>query len=88
MLGAIRGMLSSKKFIAALVAIVVYVGGRFGLDLDPAAVGHAFLALLAYVGAQGIADVGKEAARVNQQAATGATKTTSTTATQPSSPAS
>lgn len=55
-------LFTSKKFLAALTAVIVYVAGRFGFDVDTAALDHIFAALLVYVGAQGVADVGKGAA--------------------------
>ena len=57
-------LFTSKKFLAALSAIVIYGAGRFGLALDPAALDRIFAALLVYVGAQGIADQGKSAAQI------------------------
>lgn len=65
----IRELLSSKKFLAALAAIIVYVAGRFGLDIQPGALDPIWQALLVYVGAQGIADAGKSAAQVRAAAA-------------------
>jgi len=61
----LKDLLSSKKFVAMLVAIAVFVAGRFGLDVDPATLDHVFAAILVYVGAQGVADHGKEAAKIN-----------------------
>jgi acid phosphatase family membrane protein YuiD len=61
----LKDLLSSKKFVAMLVAIAVFVAGRFGLDVDPATLDHVFAALLVFIGAQGIADHGKEAAKIN-----------------------
>ncbi len=58
-------LLTSKKFLAALTAIVVYLAGHFGLHADPVVLDHIWQALLVYVGAQGIADVGKSAAQIN-----------------------
>lgn len=63
-------LVTSKKFLAAITAIVVYVAGRFGLALDPAALDHIFAALLVYVGAQGVADAGKSAAQIKAVTAT------------------
>jgi len=66
-------LFTSKKFLAALSAIAIYLAGRFGCALDPAALDRIFAALLVYVGAQGVADVGKSAAAINAVAATAGT---------------
>lgn len=54
-------LFTSKKFLAAVTAITIYVAGRFGFDVDTAVLDRIFAAFLVYVGAQGVADVGKEA---------------------------
>ena len=61
-------LLTSKKFLAALTAVIVYVAGRFGFNVDTSTLDHIFAALLVYVGAQGAADVGKSAALVRAPA--------------------
>lgn len=63
-------LFTSKKFLAALAAVIIYVGGRFGFDVDPAALDRIFAAFLVYVGAQGVADAGKSAAQVKAVSAT------------------
>lgn len=65
-------LITSKKFLAALSAIVVYAGGRFGLHIDLDTLDRIFAALLVYVGAQGLADNGKSAAKI--AAASGSSK--------------
>lgn len=57
-------LFTSKKFLAALTAIIVYVAGRFGFDVDTAILDRIFAAFLVYVGAQGIADNGKSSAQI------------------------
>lgn len=61
---ALIDMFTSKKFLAALAAVIVYVAGRFGFDVDPGTLDRIVAALLVYVGAQGIADHGKSAAQI------------------------
>lgn len=68
-------LFTSKKFLAALTAVVVYVAGRFGFDVDAAVLDRVFQALLVYVGAQGIADAGKSAALVRAAAPSSAAGT-------------
>jgi hypothetical protein len=62
-------LFTSKKFLAALTAIAVYIAGRFGFDLDTTVLDRIYAALLVYIGAQGIADHGKGAAEVAAAAA-------------------
>jgi len=67
-------LLTSKKFLAALAAIIVYIAGHFGLDIQPAALDPIWQVLVVYVGAQGLADIGKGA----KQASPGPSSTTTT----------
>jgi len=57
----LKQLLTSKKFAATLVAIAVWCGGRFGLDVQPDLLLPVVGSLTAYVVAQGFADKGKEA---------------------------
>lgn len=59
---AIRDLLSSKKFLAALVAILVQLGARYGLELDQDQIMGLISPLLAFIVGQGIADFGKNRA--------------------------
>jgi hypothetical protein len=61
-------LFTSKKFLAALTAVIVYVAGRFGFDVDAATLDRIYGAFLVYVGAQAIADTGKSAARIHAEA--------------------
>lgn len=67
-------LFTSKKFLATLTALVIYVAGRFGLSIDPAKLDPVWQILLVYVGAQGVADLGKSSAQV-KAAADAAVKT-------------
>lgn len=69
---ALIDLFTSKKFLAALAAVIVYAAGRFGFDVDPAVLDRIWEALMVYVGAQAIADHGKSAAQVTAAAAGGA----------------
>jgi hypothetical protein len=62
-------LFTSKKFLTALSAVIIWAGGRFGFDVDPETLDRIFMALLVYVGAQGVADAGKSAAQVKAGAA-------------------
>jgi uncharacterized membrane protein len=67
--GALEELVTSKKFLAsvaaALVALVDPLARSLGITVDSAALDRLFLALLAYTGAQGVADFGKGAAQVS-----------------------
>lgn len=66
---ALLELIASKKFLAALTAIIVYLAGRFGFAIDTAVLDRIYAALLVYIGAQGIADAGKSAAKITAAAA-------------------
>lgn len=61
----IRALLASKKFVAAVVGIVLAIAGRYGFNLDPELVRELVYILIAYIIGQGIADHGKDAAKIN-----------------------
>ena len=63
-LNAIKGLLSSKKGLAALVSALVWGIGKVGLDLPTEAVAGIVAPLMAFILGQGIADHGKEAAKI------------------------
>lgn len=60
---ALRSLLGSKKFITAIVGIVVALGAKYGLALDPEIIATIVGLFAVLVGAQGLADQGKEAAK-------------------------
>lgn len=64
MWNTVKDLLKSKKALMALVALIVFVAGRFGLQLDKAELAGVVGPLWAYVIAQGVADKGKEAAKI------------------------
>jgi hypothetical protein len=66
---AILEMLSSKKFLAAMLAIVGWFAGLLGFNVDPAQLAAGLSPLLAYIIGQGIADHGKPAAKILATAA-------------------
>lgn len=59
MWNAAKEMLKSKKFLAAVLAGVVWVAGRFGGNLNSEELLGAVSPLWAYIIAQGAADFGK-----------------------------
>lgn len=62
----LKQLLSSKKLVAAAIGVIVAVGGRLGLDLSTEDVALIVGPIVAYILGQGIADHGKEAAKVKQ----------------------
>lgn len=67
----IKEFFKSKKFWTSVIATIVYGVGHQFPNVDPAVLDHVYWALLAYVGAQGVADVGKSAAQIKASAAFG-----------------
>lgn len=57
----VRELLRSKKFVAVLISLTVWLGGYAGLDIDPLSLAPVFGTLIAYILGQGIADHGKGA---------------------------
>lgn len=74
-----RQLLTSKKFIVMIAAAVVAVASKLGLNLDPDLVQQIVYLAIAFIVGQGIADHGKEAAKV--EAASGVPVTTTVTET-------
>jgi len=60
-----REQLKSKKFRVLIVGIVLAIGGKLGLNLDPILIKYVVGLCMAYLVSQGIADQGKEAAKIN-----------------------
>lgn len=62
---ALRTLFSSKKFLTALVALLMSAGAKFGLQLDNELVMSIVGLFAIVIGAQGAADVGKETAKIH-----------------------
>jgi hypothetical protein len=77
MMEALKGALGSKKALAAMggtvASTLVTMAGKYGVLLDPAGAEKLVMVILgivaAYVLGQGVADWGKEAAKVQAAAA-------------------
>ena len=61
----IRDLFASKKFLVMLTSIVVYSASRFGLDVPPDACDKFLGLVAAWLVGQGVADHGKEAAKLS-----------------------
>lgn len=64
---ALTGMFTSKKFIASLAAAICSGVGTLGLNLPTESVVAILSPIIAYVLGQGIADTGKEKAKVEKE---------------------
>ena len=60
----IVGLIGSKKFIVLVSGLIVTALAKYKLDLDPVMIQGMLGALIAWLIGQGIADNGKEAAKV------------------------
>ncbi len=60
----LASLFSSKKFLALLAGLLVWVVGKAGLELSDSDVMPMLLLIGSYIGAQGIADFRKEEAKV------------------------
>ena len=63
---ALKDMLSSKKAIAMIVGLLVSIGGKYGLEIPTEELTAVLSPLLVYIAGQGIADIGKEKARIEK----------------------
>lgn len=57
-------ILKSKKFQAAIVGLIMAIAGKAGLQLDDTALLTILSPILAYIAGQGLADIGKERAKI------------------------
>lgn len=60
----LKQLLTSKKALVTLVAVIVWALGRFGLDVAADDLLPLVVALATFVVSQGLADHGKEKAKV------------------------
>lgn len=66
---ALKNLFSSKKFLMAIAATIVTLGAKYGLNLDPELIALIVGTFASAIIGQGIADHGKEAARINLEKA-------------------
>jgi hypothetical protein len=69
MKAAILEMLGSKKALAMLLAVIIWLVGRWGIQLDADDLAKAVMPIWVYIGAQAIADHGKGKAEVEAKSA-------------------
>lgn len=63
---AVAELFSSKKFLVMITAILAYALARVGWDVDPKQIDTIMQVVAGYLVGQGIADHGKEAAKISQ----------------------
>lgn len=72
----VKTLLQSRKFIAMIVGFIVIVAAKvFKVDVDPLMVAEIVALISLYILGQGIADNGKEAAKINAVSANAGTTT-------------
>lgn len=76
----VKSLFSSKKFIAFLITSIVAIGGRIGFNFPPDLVAELVAIGMAYILGQGIADTGKDAAKITAVAASAKKPTRQATA--------
>lgn len=65
MMDALKILFTSKKFLMAIAATLVTLGAKYGLNLDPELIALIVGTFATAIIGQGIADHGKEAAKIN-----------------------
>lgn len=70
MMDIIKSLLSSKKFLAMIVGLIVTLVGKIGWDIPEETVSKLVGLVASYVVGQGIADFGKEAEKERQRSLT------------------
>lgn len=63
----LRELLSSKKFIAALVSAIIAIAGKYGFQIDEATLYLIIGPFITYIIGQGIADHGKNTPELERQ---------------------
>ena len=63
---AIADLLKSKKALTAIAGVIIAIGAKAGLDLSTDELMPILTPLMAYIVGQGIADHGKERAKVEK----------------------
>lgn len=60
----IRELLTSKKFVVFVAGLIVTLAAKYSFNLDPEMIQNIIYTIVAYLIGQGIADHGKEAAKI------------------------
>ena len=63
-MSTIKSLFGSKKFVAMLAGVAVYLASRFGFDVAQSDAENVLALVGLYIGGQSLADVGKEAAKL------------------------
>lgn len=62
----LKELLKSKKFAVALITVVAVLVAKLGYHIDEQEILTVLSPILAYITGQGIADIGKEKAKIEQ----------------------
>lgn len=65
MVEALKALLASKKFLMAIITMIVWAAGRWGIELDVGEVTAFVSPLMSAIVGQGIADMRKQPANDN-----------------------
>lgn len=71
---ALRDLFSSKKFLVMLAALAAYAGARVGLDVSQAEAEKVLGVVAVWLGAQGLADLGKGKGKAQAEVDAGSEK--------------
>ena len=61
-------LLKSKKFQVAVAGVIVAALGKLGLDMDEETILLVLSPIIAYILGKGVADIGKEQAKIEEPA--------------------
>ena len=60
----VKELLSSKKFVAMIIGMIITIAASVGFNLDPELVTLLVGMVVTYIASQAVADVGKEKAKL------------------------
>lgn len=65
MLNMLKTLLTSKKFMAMVSGLIVVLLAKLKFEVDPTTIAELVAMVVAFILGQGVADSGKEAAKIN-----------------------
>lgn len=64
-LNMLKQLLTSKKFVAMIAGLIVTLLAKLKFNVDPTTIAELVAMIVAFILGQGVADSGKEAAKIN-----------------------